>query len=78
MIRKFEEENPDLLKEDEPKTPSQNTAHSEQKTASVEKISPRPVEFPPNPENRNFNENDILGDLERDDRGNLILLEKLQ
>lgn len=33
------------------------------------------MEYPPNPESRNFNENDILGDLDRDDRGNLILLE---
>ena len=29
MIRKFEEENPDLLKEDEPKTPSRKTALSD-------------------------------------------------
>lgn len=31
--------------------------------------------FPPNPETRDFNENDILGELDRDERGNLILLE---
>ena len=38
-------------------------------------MSPAPMEVPPNPENRNFNENDILGDFDRDKRGNLILLE---
>lgn len=34
-----------------------------------------PIEAPPNPENRNFNENDVLGEFDRDERGNLILLE---
>lgn len=33
------------------------------------------MDFPPNPENRNFNENDILGEFDRDGKGNLILLE---
>lgn len=45
---------------------------------SLERISPAPVDFPPKAENRNFNENDILGDLDRDERGNLILLENKQ
>ena len=38
-------------------------------------MSPKPVEYPPKMENRNFNENDILGEFERDTKGNIILLE---
>jgi hypothetical protein len=30
------------------------------------------VEVPPNSQSRRFNENDILGDLERDEKGNII------
>jgi hypothetical protein len=37
-------------------------------------MSPNKVEFPPDPESRNFNENDVLGELDRDKNGNLILL----
>ncbi len=33
-----------------------------------------PVEMPPNADNRTFNVNDILGELDRDDRGNIIVL----
>lgn len=33
------------------------------------------IQIPPNAEARNFNENDIIGDLERDDKGNVIVLE---
>jgi hypothetical protein len=33
------------------------------------------IDCPPVVGNRNFNENDILGDFERDTRGNIILLE---
>ena len=29
--------------------------------------------MPPNADMRNFNENDILGQLDRDDKGNLII-----
>ena len=32
------------------------------------------VDVPPNAELRTFNENDILGDLERDEKGNIIVL----
>ena len=34
-----------------------------------------PIDVPPNPNNRNFNENDVLGDFDRDEKGSLILLE---
>ena len=34
------------------------------------------VDVPPNAELRTFNENDVLGDLDRDDKGNLITLER--
>lgn len=37
-----------------------------------------PVEMPPNAENRTFNVNDILGELDRDNRGNIIVLEDKQ
>ena len=37
-----------------------------------------PVEMPPNADNRTFNVNDILGELNRDDRGNIIVLEDEQ
>ena len=37
-----------------------------------------PVEMPPNAENRTFNVNDILGELDRDNRGNIIVLEDNQ
>jgi Zn-dependent M16 (insulinase) family peptidase len=30
------------------------------------------VDIPPNAELRNFNENDVLGDLDRDEKGNLV------
>lgn len=30
------------------------------------------VDIPPNAELRTFNENDVLGDLDRDEKGNLI------
>ena len=33
-----------------------------------------PVEIPPSAETRTFNVNDILGELDRDDRGNIIVL----
>jgi len=33
-----------------------------------------PVEMPPNADHRTFNVNDILGELDRDDRGNIIVL----
>lgn len=33
-----------------------------------------PVEMPPNADNRTFNVNDILGELDRDDRGNIVVL----
>jgi hypothetical protein len=29
------------------------------------------IEVPPNAESRRFNENDIIGDLERDEKGNV-------
>lgn len=32
------------------------------------------MEIPPNEEKRNFNENDILGDFDRDDDGDIIIL----
>lgn len=34
------------------------------------------IDIPPNSEFRTFNENDVLGDLDRDDKGNLIVLER--
>ena len=34
--------------------------------------APHPVEMPPNADNRTFNVNDILGELDRDDRGNTL------
>ena len=37
-----------------------------------------PVEMPPNADNRTFNVNDILGELDRDNRGNIIVLEDNQ
>jgi len=37
-----------------------------------------PVEMPPNADNRTFNVNDILGELDRDDRGNIIVLQDSQ
>lgn len=37
-----------------------------------------PVQVPPNAEDRTFNVNDILGDLDRDDRGNIIVLQDSQ
>lgn len=33
------------------------------------------IEVPPDASKRNFNENDILGDLDRDDKGNVLVLE---
>lgn len=33
------------------------------------------VQIPPDPEKKNFNENDILGDFDRDEKGNLIILQ---
>ena len=33
------------------------------------------MEWPPKAENRNFNENDILGELDRDERGNPVVRE---
>ena len=32
------------------------------------------VQIPPNEDDRTFNVNDILGDLDRDDKGNIIVL----
>ena len=32
-----------------------------------------PIEIPPNQDHRTFNVNDILGDLDRDDKGNIIV-----
>ena len=37
-----------------------------------------PVDMPPNADNRTFNVNDILGELDRDDRGNIIVLQDSQ
>lgn len=37
-----------------------------------------PVEMPPNADNRTFNVHDILGELDRDNRGNVIVLEDNQ
>ena len=34
----------------------------------------QPVEVPPNANSRTFNENDILGDFDRDDKGNIVVL----
>ena len=34
-----------------------------------------PVEVPPNADNRTFNVCDILGELDRDERGNIIVLQ---
>jgi hypothetical protein len=31
------------------------------------------ITIPPNPDLRTFNENDVLGDLDRDDKGNVIV-----
>lgn len=33
------------------------------------------IQVPPNAEKRNFNENDILGDFDRDEKGNVIVLQ---
>jgi hypothetical protein len=33
------------------------------------------VQVPPDKEKRNFNENDILGDFDRDEKGNVIVLQ---
>jgi hypothetical protein len=33
------------------------------------------IDVPPNAELRTFNENDILGDLDRDEKGNVVVLE---
>jgi hypothetical protein len=32
------------------------------------------ISIPPDPRLKNFNEHDVLGDFDRDDRGNIILL----
>mmetsp|Transcript_22416 Transcript_22416/g.27588 ORF Transcript_22416/g.27588 Transcript_22416/m.27588 type:complete len:387 (+) Transcript_22416:7037-8197(+) len=37
-----------------------------------------PVEMPPNADHRTFNVNDILGELDRDERGNIIVLQDSQ
>ena len=37
-----------------------------------------PVEMPPNAEHRTFNVHDILGELDRDDRGNIKVLQDSQ
>ena len=37
-----------------------------------------PVEMPPCADNRTFNVNDILGELDRDERGNIIVLQDSQ
>ena len=37
-----------------------------------------PVEMPPNADHRTFNVNDILGELDRDDRGNIVVLQDNQ
>ena len=34
-----------------------------------------PVEIPPNADNRSFNVHDILGELDRDNRGNIVVLD---
>lgn len=34
--------------------------------------------MPPNADNRTFNVNDILGELDRDERGNIIVLQDSQ
>jgi len=39
------------------------------------KDDPEPVAVPPELNNRNFNECDILGDFDRDDKGNIIVLQ---
>ena len=97
MINKFEEENPDLvkdMKDEENKTEEEKekelTEEESKKdrdsrlsydgvksglSSTLEPLPPSPFECPPNPENRNFNENDILGSFDRDERGNLVLLE---
>lgn len=33
------------------------------------------IQVPPNSNNRTFNENDILGDFDRDEKGNVIVLQ---
>jgi len=37
-----------------------------------------PVEMPPSADHRTFNVNDILGELDRDERGNIIVLQDSQ
>lgn len=45
----------------------------------VTKLSEEPeVQIPPNPKTRNFNESDILGSLERDKKGNVIVPDELR
>lgn len=36
------------------------------------------MEIPPNADHRTFNVNDILGELDRDERGNIIVLQDSQ
>jgi len=47
--------------------------------AQIIKLSDEPeVQIPPNPKTRNFNESDILGSLERDKKGNVIVPDELK
>lgn len=63
-----------LLKSAAPNDVSQNVEMNEEPLDQF-KDDPEPVSVPPHLNNRNFNECDILGDFDRDDKGNIIVLQ---
>lgn len=53
----------------------ENNLNPSEKDNEKQRLSPRDIEAPPNAESRNFNENDILGDFDTDEKGKMVLLE---
>lgn len=60
-------------------TPEGKRSDLKREEKKVTKLSEEPeVQIPPNPLTRNFNESDILGQLERDKKGNVIVPDELK
>jgi len=60
-------------------TPEGKRSDLKKEFKKVNKLSDEPeVQIPPNPFTRNFNESDILGQLERDKKGNVIVPDELK
>lgn len=81
MSKKVEAEIPDVTSEK--KLEEEDEALEAEIVMSQELIQDfakpkHPVEMPPNADNRTFNVNDILGELDRDDRGNIVVLQDSQ